>query len=353
MPVPRLTKPNLLTPKPKLRKIAFEEHFLVPEGMELDANGNISQKDIDYRAVENGLTPQWFKQVYERLIDFDDVRIQSMDESGIDYAILGFMCPGLQSITDAKKATDTAKAVNDALAKRIAAHPDRFGGFASLALNDVNAAVKELERCVKTLGYKGVMINGFTNLTNGEALYLDDDRCSPFWEALSDLDVPVYLHPRTPFQQGTYQNHHELICANWGYACETGTHAVRIMVGGVFDRFPNAKLILGHNGETIPFAAWRLQHWMEFNPGNDRPKKRIQDYLAENVYVTISGDWSVPALLCTMQVMGTDRMLFSVDYPFENMDEGAEFLENAPISEVDRVKLAHSNAQKLFKLDRF
>jgi predicted TIM-barrel fold metal-dependent hydrolase len=125
---------------------------------------------------------------------------------------------------------------------------------------------------------------------------------------------------------------------------------VRILVGGVFDRFPKAKMILGHNGETIPFAAWRLQHWMEFNPGNDRPKKRIQDYLRDNVYTTISGDWSVPALLCTMQVMGTDRMLFSVDYPFENMDEASEFLDNAPISESDRVKLASENARKLFRL---
>ena len=353
MPVPRLTKPNQLPPQPKLRKIAFEEHFLVPECLKKDVNGMISQRDIEVHAEENGLTPQWFKQVYDRLMDFDDVRIESMNESGIDFAILGFMCPGIQAIADGSKAQDTAKAVNDALAKRVQAHPDRFGGFASLALHDVDAAVKELERCVKTLGFKGVMMNGFNQIGTGEddVLYLDEDKCSPLWEALSDLEVPLYLHPRTPLQQRIYKDHKELICANWGYACETGTHAVRILVGGVFDRFPKAKLVLGHNGETLPFAAWRLQHWMEFNPGNDRPKKRIQDYLAENVYVTISGDWSVPALLCTMQVCGTDRMLFSVDYPFENMDEAAEFLENAPISEVDRAKIAYGNAKTLFKLD--
>ena len=124
---------------------------------------------------------------------------------------------------------------------------------------------------------------------------------------------------------------------------------MRILVGGVFDPFPKAKMILWHNGENIPFSAWGIQHWMGFNPGNGRPK-RIQDYLRDYVYTTISADWSVPALLCPMQAMGSDRMLFSVDYPFETMDEAAEFLDNAPISQSDRAKLAHKNACELFRL---
>ncbi len=151
-------------------------------------------------------------------------------------------------------------------------------------------------------------------------------------------------------QQLLYTCHKELICANWGYACETGTHAVRVRVGGVFDHFPSASKVLGHNGETLPFAAWRLQHRMEFSPGNDRPKKRIQDYLKYSVYTTISSEWAVPTLLCTMQVLDTDRILISVHYPFETMQDATEFLDNAPIGESDRVKIAHDTAQTLVRL---
>jgi gamma-resorcylate decarboxylase len=351
MTIPHLTRPNLLPERPPLKKIAFEEHFLLPEAMKKKPDGSIDMDDFNFHAVNNGLTPEWFKQVYDRLMDFTDVRIPSMNESNIEYSILSLMCPGIGSMTDKQKAEDTARAVNDALAEKISEHPDRFGGFASLAIHDPDKAAKELERCVKKLGFKGVMVNGYYQVDREDNLvYLDDERCEPIWAALQELDVPVYLHPRTSYEQKLYGSHHELVCANWGYACETGTHAVRILVSGVFDRFPKAKLIIGHNGETIPFGAWRLQHWMEFNPGKDRPKKRIGEYLRDNVYTTISGDWSVPALLCTMQVMGTDRMLFSVDYPFENMDEASAFLDNAPISESDRVKLANENACKLFRL---
>lgn len=351
MTVPHLTRPGALPPLRPLKKIAFEEHFLVPEALKKNPDGSIDQEDINFHAENNGLTPEWFKQIYDRLMDFSETRIRSMNESNIAYSILSLQCPGIGAVTDKKKAEDMARAVNDALAEKISEHPDRFGGFAQLAVYDGDKAAKELERCVKKLGFHGVLFNGYSQVDREDNLvYLDEDRCAPIWAAMQDLDVPLYLHPRTSYQTLMYKGHRELICANWGYACETGTHAVRILVGGVFDRFPKAKMILGHNGETIPFAAWRLQHWMEFNPGNDRPKKRIQDYLRDNVYTTISGDWSVPALLCTMQVMGTDRMLFSVDYPFENMDEASEFLDNAPISESDRVKLASENARKLFRL---
>jgi predicted TIM-barrel fold metal-dependent hydrolase len=154
-----------------------------------------------------------------------------------------------------------SRAVNDALAEKISEHPTRFGGFASLAVHNGDEAAKELERCVKTLGFKGVLFNGYSQVDGDDNLvYLDEDRCAPIWAARQDLDVPLYLHPRTSYEQLMYKGHRELICANWGYPCETGTHAVRILVGGVFDRFPNAKMILGHNGENIPFSAWRLQH---------------------------------------------------------------------------------------------
>jgi len=350
MTAPRLT-PTIARPTPPpLPKIAFEEHFLVPEAMKKNPDGSIDETDVDFRGI-NGLDPRWFRQVYERLMDFDHTRIESMDENNIDYAILSLMGPGIGAATDARHAQDLARACNDALAEKISQRPDRYGGFACLAIHDPEVAVKELERCVTELGFKGVLFNGFSQVDlDDNLMYLDEDRCTPIWEALEALDVPLYLQPRPSYQQMMYKDHRELICANWGYACETGTHVVQILVGGVLDRFPKAKLILGHLGENLPFSAWRLQHWMEFNPGHDRPQRRIQDYLADNVYVTISGNFSVPALMCTLQVMGSDRVLFSVDHPFENMDEASAFLDNAPISEADRVKIAHANARELFKL---
>ena len=344
-----LTAPGAFEPKPQIRKIAFEEHFLVPQGLETDTYGKVSQKDIDKHAVENGLTAEWFKQIYDRMVDFDEARLESMDAAGIDLSILSFMTPGVQGVTDARKAHDMALAVNDALAEKIARHPDRYAGMATLAAHNPEASARELERCVKTLGFKGVMWNGFSQIDAEENLvYLDEDRCGPIWEAAQALDVPIYLHPRPPYEQLVFKGHRRLISANWGSTCETSTHAVRILAGGVFDDFPLAKLILGHLGEALPFMAWRMQHWQEYNP--DRPKRRVEDYLAENVWVTTAGNFSTPAFNCAMQVLGSDRILFSTDYPFENMEDAASWFESCPMAEVDRTKIAYANAKKLFKL---
>jgi 2,3-dihydroxybenzoate decarboxylase len=218
-------------------------------------------------------------------------------------------------------------------------------------LQDPSEAAKELERCTTQLGFKGVMVNGYTNTTSTMgAQYLDEPRLLPFWEAAAALQAPVYLHPRPPLDQRSYEGHPELMGATWGFAPETATHALRLVYSGLFDRFSNLTVILGHLGETLPYFAWRIQRCFEYNPSNKRVRKRLQDYLCENFYVTTSGNFNDQALICAILTIGADRILFSVDYPYEMMEPAARWIEGAPISENDRRKIAHRNARSLFRL---
>jgi 2,3-dihydroxybenzoate decarboxylase len=195
------------------------------------------------------------------------------------------------------------------------------------------------------------MVNGYTNSTSGiGAQYLDEARFLPFWEAAAALGAPVYLHPRPPLDQRCYEGHPELIGAAWGFAPETATHALRLIYSGLFDRLPNLTLVLGHLGETLPYFAWRIQRCFEYNPSDKRVRKRLQDYLCENFYVTTSGNFNDQALICAILTIGADRILFSVDYPYEMMEPAARWIESAPISENDRRKIAYGNARALFRL---
>jgi len=264
---------------------------------------------------------------------------------------------GLRGVAGAEKdetpieATNTARIVNDFLADQVRAHPSRYVGMATLALQDPDEAVRELERCVTKLGFKGIMVNGYTQVESPDNLiYLDDARMAPLWEALTALNVPLYLHPRASHKVAMYDNHPELTGAAWGFAPETATHALRIVYSGIFDRFPSAKLVLGHLGETLPFLAWRIQHGIDFSPNGRSTKKRLVDYLAENIWVTTSGNFNTQALHCTILTMGADRILFSNDYPYEDYAEGREFIDTVPISESDRRKIACDNAKALYML---
>jgi predicted TIM-barrel fold metal-dependent hydrolase len=195
------------------------------------------------------------------------------------------------------------------------------------------------------------MVNGYSQIdTADNLLYLDDERMTPFWEALTALDVPLYIHPRPSHNAVQYDSHPELTGAAWGFAPETATHALRIVYSGVFDRFPAAKLVLGHLGESLPFLAWRIQHGINFSPNGRSTKKRLSDYLADNIWVTTSGNFSTQALHCTMLTMGADRILFAADYPYEDYAEAGSFIETAPIGESDRRKIAYGNAKALYKL---
>jgi 2,3-dihydroxybenzoate decarboxylase len=257
----------------------------------------------------------------------------------------------VQGILDRAEATSVAREVNDFLATVVSRRPDRYAGFAHVALQDPKAASEELERCVERLSFKGVMINGYTNVGDlSTGAYLDEPNALPFWEAAAALNVPIYLHPRPALQQRVYEGHPELIGAAWGFAPETATHALRLVYSGLFDRFPNLTVILGHLGETLPYFAWRIQHCFEYNPADKKPQRRLQDYLCENFYMTTSGNFSDQALICALLTIGADRIMFSADYPYEMMQPAAQWLERAPISENDRRKIAHANARALFKI---
>jgi len=318
-------------------KIAFEEHFSLPQF-------EVPRFYGDARAMG---------EVDRRLADVNEQRLADMDATGIDYAILSLTAPGIQAETDAAQAVDKAKQANDMLAEIVSAHSPRFGGFAALPLQDPAAAGAELERCVEELGFHGAMVNGFTNLGDAETgLYYDDPRFFPFWERVEALDAPIYLHPRDPLpaNQGIYEGHPELFGAVWTFTVETATHALRLMTSGLFDRFPNLTIIVGHFGETLPFAIWRIDHRVTFQGDLRKFKKPLTQYFRENFYLTTSGFFYTPSLDATLSAIGEDRVLFSTDYPYESMQDAADWFDHAAINDNTREKIGRTNAQRLFGL---
>ena len=333
---------------PPLEKIAVEEHFnfLSP------SPSAASSADLETLVRQMDYNVAWMNLVGERLVEFDAARISGMDASGISMAILSHTVPGVQGIVDTEAAVAAARDVNDFIASEVAKRSDRYAGFACVALQDPRAAANELERAVTRLGLRGVMINGYTNTPDPQkVVYLDNPRLLPFWEAAASLGVPVYLHPRPALDQRIYEGHSELIGATWGFAPEAATTALRLVYSGLFDRFPALTIVLGHLGETIPFFSWRIQHCFEYNPSDKRVQRRLQDYLCENFYVSTSGIFSDQALINAVLTIGADRILFAVDYPYEAMEQAAQWIERAPISETDRRKIASGNARRLFKLE--
>jgi predicted TIM-barrel fold metal-dependent hydrolase len=339
-------------PPAPLRKIALEEHFIA---VAQPNYGDSFSAEFDQQGSSYaGFNPEFAEVVSARLRDLRDGRIEEMDAAGIDIAVLSHTIGGVEGIADPAAAVSTARQVNDFLATEVAGSGGRFAGFATVALQDVDAAVKELTRAVTELGFCGAMVNGYSNL-GADDLYLDEDRFEPFWTALEELGVPLYLHPRLPslaVQDAIYRGHPELVGATWGFAPETATHVLRIVYGGVFDRHPEAKLVIGHLGEMLPFFAWRIQRGFEYNPYSQRTRKRLQDYLSDNIWITTSGNFSDQALITSLLTVGADHILFAADYPYEMETDGARWIETAPISENDRRKICYGNAATLFGLPR-
>lgn len=316
-----------------MKKIALEEHFISP--------GLLGY----WQSTMAGVPFPIYEKIYQRLVDFDDLRLIEMDAAGIEFAILGASGPGVQVERDTTLATRNAALANDFLAEKIARHPRRFGGFAHVALQDPTEAARELERCVRDLGFKGVMVNGHTN-----GRYLDEAEFHPFWEKLEELEVPLYLHPADPAQQyASFGNYKELTRATWGWGVETGTHALRLIFGKVFDHFPKAQLMLGHLGETLPFMLWRLDSRAKLY--GVALSHDPSYYVRENIAVTISGMYSREPLDCTIAALGASKVMFSADYPFENILEAGSFMDNVAVTDAVREAIAWKNAAKHLKID--
>ena len=227
--------------------------------------------------------------------------------------------------------------------------PSRYGGFAHLAMQNPAAAADELERCMRDLGFQGAMING---QTNGE--YLDLDKYSVFWERAAALEAPIYIHPGNPVDHpAMYEGHAEL----WGPVCswafETATHALRLVFGGVFERYPKARVVLGHMGETLPLYLWRFDsRWLVSHRGTMTLAEPPSFYIKRNIAITTSGVCSDISLRCALDAMGESNVMFSVDYPFEKTELAAQFIDDARISEPERIKVASGNAKRILHLDR-
>ncbi|KLO31378.1 amidohydrolase [Mycolicibacter heraklionensis] len=319
-----------------MRTIGLEEHFLTTE---------LAPYSASSKAIT---TPDRWAKVSRQLLDLADQRLAEMDAARLDMQVLSLTAPGIQAEPDAGLAVARAAAVNDLLAATIEARPDRFAGFAALPLQDPQAAAKELDRAVNQLGLRGALVNAHT-----QGRYLDDPTMRVVWESAEGLDVPLYLHPANGFDvPHVLGDHPELIGPMWSWGPETAAHTLRLIFSGVFDDFPNAKLMIGHMGESLPFSLWRLDSRWDFHNhrGIELARGNPSEYLRHNLYVTTSGVCSTAPLVCTLAELGADHVLFGTDYPYEDMATATEFLRTTPISEEDRAKISHLNAERLLRL---
>jgi 2,3-dihydroxybenzoate decarboxylase len=321
-------------------KIGLEEHFAIEDTV-LDSKGFFPD-DI-------------WREVRERVLDLHGRRIKLMDEFGIEMMILSLNAPAVQAIHDVKRANDVARKANDYLAENVRKRPDRFQALAALPMQDPELAAKELQRCVKDLDMVGALVNGFSQIGDADTIaYLDEKQYWPFWELVAELDVPFYLHPRNPLPQHAriYKDHPWLLGPTWAFGQETAVHALRLMGSGLFDQYPRLQIILGHMGENLPFGMWRVDNCNAWIPNrhNYPAKKKIGHYFQNNFHITVSGNFHTPALLNAMTVIGSDRIMFSTDWPFENIDHAAVWFDALDISENDKLKMGRTNALRLFKL---
>ena len=321
-------------------KIAFEEHWAFAD-------------TLGSTGIAAGIGPQR-RDLDRRLTDIHDIRLAEMDRNGVELTILSLNSPAIQGILDTTEAIETARRGNDLLASEIARRPDRFAGFAALPMQDPDAAIVELTRCVRELGFKGAMVNGFTQKdVPDSAVYYDVPEYRAFWAAVQELDVPFYLHPRVniPYRALAYEGHPWLHAPAWDFAVQTADHAMRLVCSGLFDEFPRLKMVMGHLGERIPYDMWRIDNLMRKAPHKIPAKKPPGDYFRENFYLTTSGHFHDPSFHCALAEMGVDRVMFSIDYPFEETEAGATWFDNTPLSDADRLKIGRTNAIELFGLE--
>jgi gamma-resorcylate decarboxylase len=323
-------------------KVGLEEHFAIPETL-----------DDSARFVPDDHWPE----LRSRILDVHERRLRLMDEHGIEMMILSLNAPAVQAIPDPRRANEIARRANDFLAEQVRKRPERFQALAALPMQDPDLASKELQRCVQDLRFKGALVNGFSQVHDLEsAVYYDLPQYWPFWGVVDALGVPFYLHPRNPLPGWAqiYEGHDWLLGPTWAFAQETAVHALRLMGSGLFDKYPKLLIILGHLGEGLPYSMWRIDNrnsWVKARPKYPA-KKKIAQYFHANFYLTTSGNFRTQSLIDAILEIGADRILFSIDWPFENVDHAANWFDAASISESDRVKIGRLNAIKLFKLDR-
>ncbi len=335
-------------------RIATEEAFCPPELMRRFRQV-LEDKSID----DPGFYKLWgfyggqserARLLSERIQDLGEGRLADMDATGIDMQLLSITCPGVQMFK-AAEGTALAREANDQLAAAIARHPTRFAGLTAIAPQDPAAAAREIERGTNQLGLKGVIVNSHT-----QNRYLDEPDFWPILEAAAACDVPLYLHPNTPSKQliPAFLDR-GLDGAIYGFGVETGLHLLRIITAGLFDRFPNLRICVGHLGEALPFWMKRIDfmHTASARAGRENTlklQKKPSDYLRENVWVTTSGMPWTDAILYCQKVLGMDRVLYAMDYPYQFVADEVREQDNLPISLEDKRRFFQTNAETVFKL---
>jgi len=313
--------------------IALEEHYFDPE-----VAGHFKGGGPEAR----------LPALRERLFDLGERRLKEMDEAGIDVQVLSHGAPATQRM-DAETAIPVARRANDKLHEVVRNSKNRFHGFAVLPTADPKAAADELERAVTQLGFKGAMIHGLAN-----GLFLDDRRFWPIFERAETLDVPIYMHPAIPhpavadaYYKDYLKEFPGLLTAAWGFTVETATQAIRMVLSGMFEAYPRLKIILGHLGEGLPFSLWRIDMALQRQGNRATP---FRDCFREHFWITTSGNFSTPALLCCVMELGADRILFSVDYPFVLNPPATKWMHDIPLGPEDRAKILSGNARRLLRI---
>jgi predicted TIM-barrel fold metal-dependent hydrolase len=324
-----------------MRTIAVEEHFISPAF--LAGPGRAFMDQIQNRGARG-------MKIVERLRDVGDQRIAEMDAAGIDMQLLSLNSPGVEQ-AEVAEAVSVAREANDFLAEAVKNNPRRFAGLAALPIQAPEQAAEELDRMVRQQAFKGAIINGHTR-----SRYLDDKFFWPILERAEALNAPIYLHPAVspkPVVEALYQGfspavNSMLAGAGWGWHIETALHLIRMILGGVFDRYPKLQIVIGHLGEGLPFMLPRLNKNMP--PEVTKLDRSIGDYVRENVHYTFGG-FNFPATFQNLLLeVGARRIIFSVDYPYGSMAEARAFLEQLPVSDMDKERIAHGNAEQLFGL---
>ena len=329
-----------------MRLIATEEACSVPEvAAALREVARAGGSSLDLKLVQGiydapGGTPP---ELLQRLLDLETLRLRDMDAHGVDMQLLGLTAPGVQMFEPGLAAA-LARLANDRLAQVVSRHPKRFAALATFAPQDPAAAVKEMERAIRELKLNGFIVNSHTNNE-----YLDQQKYWPILEAAEALDVPLYIHPRAPSDgMAAPFRDYRLDAAVWGYGVEVGTHAVRLMMSGALDRFPRLRVVIGHMGEAVPFWLWRLDYMGNPARGRSPQKLKPSEYFRRNFAITTSGVEDPLALRYCIDRLGVDSVMWAIDYPYQPTAPAVAFIEAAPLSDEERRKVCHANAERIF-----
>lgn len=334
-----------------LRKIATEEACTVPEiaaALRDVVRAGGSNLDLPLLATIYDAPPGTQPRFLPELLDLDSQRLAEMDRHGVQMHLMALTAPGVQMF-DPDTATSLAGVANDRLAELVRRHPTRYAALASFAPQEPRRAVQEMERAIRTLKFSGFMVNSHTHNE-----YLDQPRYWPILEAAEALDAPLYIHPRAPSDgMAAPFRDYRLEGAAWGYGVETGTHAVRLMLSGVLDRFPKLRVVIGHMGEALPFWMWRLDFMAA--PGARAAGRTNQlkpsEYFQRNFAITTSGVEDPLALRYCIDKIGADHIMWAIDYPYQPTGPAVAFIESAPISEAQREQIAYKNAERIFRIN--